>query len=544
MKTKGMEEEKGESVCVDFNLDGTAKHFAVLQCEHHLSSQVVQSIEHIQNPHFIKFFISFYHLYLTQSHRRPSHSHLCPNLSAMKYFRQHKWYQVSAFALPFSPSSTLPTRLKLHPIIPRWTCSSNRRRKHIGVPKNVQIEPPPRQLTADESPWEDYLIPELAGNSKPRDPSLYLPTILPNSQPTSFLVLGVESSCDDTAAAIVRSDGTILGESRVSQQALTEQWGGVVPHVAREAHESAIEQVIDSALSTAGVKRTDLSAVAATMGPGLEVCLRVGYRAARKVANEINADFVAVNHLEAHVLVTRLAGDIKFPFLTLLVSGGHCQLLLARAVGQYDLLGGTLDDAAGEAFDKTARILGLAVGTGGGQALEKIAKQGNSKAIPFPVPMAKRNDCNFSFAGLKTSVRVAMNKLGGEEKVRKDGKLTADVAASFQETAVKHMEQRLRKAIKVCAAFEIDVDTLVIAGGVAANQTVRSRLKQVCEDAEWRFVVPDSRLCVDNGVMVAWTGVERLRLGIADDTRNLDVRARWPLAALGRMSGPLPNDVN
>lgn len=442
--------------------------------------------------------------------------------------------------------------------------SANRRRKNVGVPKNVQVEPVGRQLRADESPWEDYLIPELEGNSRPRHPERYTEPCTP------FYVLGVESSCDDTAAAVVRSDGLILGEASVSQDELTEQWGGVVPHVARDAHERAISNVIADALDRASMFENELSAVAATMGPGLEVCLRVGYRAARAVARRNNLDFVAVNHLEAHLLVSRMPQDnprilkanlpeicsesdneegaerefLPFPFLTLLVSGGHCQLLLVRGVADYEVLGGTLDDALGEAFDKTARLLGLQVGGGGGPALEALAREGNASAIPFPVPMSKRADCNFSFAGLKTSVRVAINKLGGDATVRANRSTMCDIAASFQEIAVQHLEQRVRRAIKLCSRQLPNIDTLVVSGGVAANITVRSRLNKLCEDSGWHCVVPPIRLCTDNGVMVAWAGIERLRLGIADDTHHLDVRARWPLAGLGELATPLPPDVS
>lgn len=454
----------------------------------------------------------------------------------------------------------------------RWMCNANRRRKNVGVPKNVQVEPPPRQLRPDETPWEDYLIPELAGNSKPSDPGRYS-----NEGKKTFLVLGVESSCDDTAAAVVRSDGVILGEACVSQHELTESWGGVVPHVARDAHESAIESVIHEALEVAGIEESQLDAVAATMGPGLEVCLRVGYRAARAVARRIKCDFVAVNHLEAHLLVARMpecintrdsnvipstnsstnmtidtdkqistsdVHSIPFPFLTLLVSGGHCQLLLVSGVASYEVLGGTLDDALGEAYDKTARMLGLKVGGGGGPALEALAMDGDPYSIPFPVPMSKRADCNFSFAGLKTCVRLAIDKLGGEATVKADLSIAANIAASFQEAAVRHLEQRLRRAIKLCEERMPHLNTLVVSGGVAANCTVRSRIAGLCANHGWTFIAPPLRLCTDNGVMVAWAGIERLQVGIADNTQHLDVRARWPLAGFSELASPLPEDVS
>lgn len=395
------------------------------------------------------------------------------------------------------------------------------------------------QLTPEQSLWEDYLVPELPGNSRVKDPSRFHPD-------KSFVVLGVESSCDDTAAAVVRSDGTVLGECRISQDQLTQEWGGVVPHVAREAHEDAIQKVIMSALEQASIHPKDLDAIGVTMGPGLEVCLRVGYRAARDLAINMDKDFVAVNHLEAHVLIARAghtAVEVNFPFLTLLVSGGHCQLLLAYDVAHYEVLGGTLDDALGEAYDKTARLLGLQVGGGGGPALEKLARKGNPRAIPFRIPMRNRADCNFSFAGLKTSVRMAIDKLGGEEAVRADERLMADVAASFQETAVRHLEQRVGRALKLCDKHGTGANTLVVSGGVAANAVVRNRLEGVCARYGWKCAIPPIGLCTDNGVMVGWAAIERLRKGIADDYRNLDVRARWPLAGLGRLSVPLPKDV-
>jgi N6-L-threonylcarbamoyladenine synthase len=290
------------------------------------------------------------------------------------------------------------------------------------------------------------------------------------------------------------------------------------------------------------MRAEQLDAVGVTMGPGLEICLRVGYRAARALARDHGKPFVAVNHLEAHVLMTRAVdhGKVHFPFLTLLVSGGHCQLLLARDVADYVVLGGTLDDALGEAFDKTARLLGLEVGGGGGPALEALARDGNPAAIPFPVPMRKRLDCNFSYAGLKTSVRTAIAKLGGESAVVADRRLCADIAASFQETAVRHLEERTRRAMRLCDANATGATTLVVAGGVAANAVVRSRLEQLCRSAGWAISVPPARLCTDNGVMVAWAAIERLGRGIADNYENLDVRARWPLAKMGDMAMPLP----
>lgn len=403
------------------------------------------------------------------------------------------------------------------------TPAQRNRLRGVGVPKGLDTGPPRRQLTADESPWEDYLVPTLEGNASPSRPERYLP----GGEP--FYVLGVETSCDDTAAAVVSSTGEILGDAREGQDAQTAAWGGVVPDVAREAHEAAIGRVVESALKQAGMELGGMHAVAATMGPGLEVCLRVGYRAARAAARECGAEFVGVNHLEAHVLAARIEEEVPFPFLSLLVSGGHCQLLLVRGVADYAALGGTLDDALGEAYDKTARLLGLPLsGGGGGPALERAALEGDPDAVPFPVPMRKRADCNFSFAGLKTSVRTAVRRLGGVEKVKKDPKIVADVAASFQHTAVCHLEDRVRRALRRCKG----VRHLVVAGGVAANLEVRGRLTRLAESEGVQARFPRLGLCTDNGVMVAWTGVERLREGMATDFECMDVRARWPLARL------------
>lgn len=403
----------------------------------------------------------------------------------------------------------------------RWQCSHHsKRRRHVGLPKGVDLGIRQPVLTAEQSPWEDYLLPTLEATACPRDTKFF--------ENENFLVLGVETSCDDTAAAVLCSDGTVLSDVKENQDALTSAWGGVVPHVARDAHENAIQRVIARAMNDANVRPHELHAVAATMGPGLEVCLRVGYRAARTIAREHEKDFVGVNHLEAHVLVPRLDNDIEFPFLTLLVSGGHCQLLLVNSVGDYQVVGGTLDDALGEAFDKTARLLGLNVGGGGGPALEALAKEGDANAIPFPVPMRKRADCNFSFAGLKTSVRTAIERLGGIDNVQQNRRSMADIAASFQETAVRHLEERTRRAMRQCDTMS--VNTLVVSGGVAANSVVRGRLSALAEKEGWRIAFPPVPLCTDNGVMVAWAGVERLRRGMATNYKHLDVRARWPIA--------------
>ncbi len=229
-----------------------------------------------------------------------------------------------------------------------------------------------------------------------------------------FTVLGIETSCDDTGVAIVSSDGRILGEALASQEALHEEWGGVVPGLARDAHAEALDRVVAEALDRAGMATVaDVDAIAVTVGPGLEICLRVGCEGAKALALTHDKPFIGVHHLEAHVLMARLAvgaAEVPFPFLTLLTSGGHCQLLLTRGLGQHAVLGSTLDDALGEAFDKVARLLELPVGGGGGPALEALAREGDPTAVPLPIPMQKKRNFDFSFAGLKTAVRLALER--------------------------------------------------------------------------------------------------------------------------------------
>ena len=427
------------------------------------------------------------------------------------------------------------------------------------------------------------------------------------------VILGIETSCDDTGAAVVTGDGRVLGEALASQGEIHARWGGVVPNLAREAHESAIDDVVARALAAANVSPENLSAVAVTVGPGLSMCLRVGVVKAQDLCHEHGLPIVPVHHMEAHALVARVgdgatanesnddadAADADdaddalvrapFPFLALLVSGGHNQLILARAVGEYRVLGGALDDALGEAYDKTARLLGLDVGGGGGPALEALARRGDSKAYRFPVPLRRRKDCDFSYAGLKTAVRLAIERdlgkpadgdafararglsdgndasagdaedpsFSAEETARRDA-VRADIAASFQAAAVKHLEERTRRAIawareslandKKAEPSGGNLSCVVVAGGVAANATVRATLGAVASEAGLPLVLPPPRWCTDNGVMVAWAGVERFALGLAEEApsaeqvstpteeepgrktrREVPLLPRWPL---------------
>ncbi len=348
-----------------------------------------------------------------------------------------------------------------------------------------------------------------------------------------YAVLGIETSCDDTAAAVVRSDGTILGEAVASQHEVHAKYGGIVPGLAKEAHEKAIDAVVDEALKQAHLTMSDVGAVAATVGPGLEICLRVGARKAAHLAAKYEKPFLHCHHLEAHCLVARLEEQLEFPYLALLVSGGHCQLLWVQGVGDCSVLGGTLDDALGEAYDKAARMLHLSSETGGGPALEQAALKGNATAVDLPVPMKKRKDCDFSYAGLKNALRGRVAERRDERGLSDEEPLpeqdVVDLAASFQNVAIEHVEDRLKVAFKRVINEAGATPTLALVGGVAANAELRRRVASVASQAGWRLVVPPPRLCTDNGVMVAWAAVEKASLGFSDVVdEEVEVIPRWP----------------
>lgn len=284
-------------------------------------------------------------------------------------------------------------------------------------------------------------------------------------------------------------------------------WGGVVPKLAQQAHADAIDAAIATALTAASVRPQALSGVAVTIGPGLSLCLHVGVRAARALALDAALPLVPVHHMEAHALVARAFDpSVRFPFVCLLVSGGHNLLVLVHGVGSYTQLGTTLDDALGEAYDKVARLLGLPLAPSGGAALERLALQGDDTRFALPVPLKKHADCNFSYAGLKTAVRLLIEAETGETL---DQQTKADIAASFQRVAVQHLTQRTARGIQWAREAVAGLDTLVVAGGVATNATVRARLEEVARGAGLRLVCPPPRYCTDNGVMVAWAGIER-----------------------------------
>lgn len=412
------------------------------------------------------------------------------------------------------------------------------------------------------------------------------------------IIVGIESSCDDTGVAIVSSDGRILGESIAHQHEVHAQWGGVVPTLAMEAHREAIDRVFNEAMNQvrsenmkdadcnslpcelrtqpthasfdrlypspiqqASLTPRDLDAVAVTIGPGLSLCLRVGVLKARQIAVEASRPLVPIHHMEAHALVARLtaggglspANPVQFPFLCLLVSGGHNMLLLVRGVGDYEILGTTLDDALGEAYDKVARLLALPLIPSGGAVLEALATEGDAARHKFTLPLLQRPTADFSFSGLKTAVRVAIETempwlaaeaapeavaAGQQMPEDQQRRRKADIAASFQKTAVDHLVGKLRRGIAWGLESEPTCRQFVVAGGVAANQYIRGRLGVLTEELGLQLVVPPPRYCTDNGVMVAWGGVERFHLGLITpppatilpvEGEWVDLKPRWPL---------------
>ena len=328
------------------------------------------------------------------------------------------------------------------------------------------------------------------------------------------IILGLESSCDETAAAIVRSDRTILSHALAGQEDHHRAFGGVVPEIAARAHAELMTPLVETALADAGMTLDDVDAIAATAGPGLIGGVMVGLVTAKALAMAAGKPLVAVNHLEGHALSPRLVDpDLEFPYLLLLVSGGHCQLLRVNGVGDYDRLATTIDDAVGEAFDKTAKILGL--GFPGGPAVERAALQGNAKAVPLPRPLKGADEPHFSFAGLKSAVLRAHDS--GRYAVE-------DIAASFQQAVVECLADRLTYTL---ARIEAP-GALVVAGGVAANMAIRAMLERIAADHAMRFVAPPLWLCTDNGAMIAWAGAERYAAGMTDGL-DFVARPRWPL---------------
>src|SRR6516162_1820588 len=361
----------------------------------------------------------------------------------------------------------------------------------------------------------------------------------PGLRPTAIpmVVLGIETSCDETAAAVVAAAGSgpkILSNLIQAQLAEHTPYGGVVPEIAARAHLDHLDRLVVRALAEAGVMLAEIDGVAAAAGPGLIGGLIVATMMAKGLAWAAGKPFLAVNHLEGHALTVRLTDEIDFPYLLLLVSGGHCQLLVCAGVGRYVRLGTTLDDAAGEAFDKAAKLIGL--GYPGGPAIEQAAHGGDPNRFALPRPMKGRPGCDFSFSGLKTAVRQIAVRSGGL-----DGRETADLAASVELAICDALTDRTTNAVGWFRDHHPEGTSLVAAGGVAANVLLRRRLTTLAETAGLRFVAPPPAFCTDNAAMVAWAGLERFRLGLVD---GLDAppRPRWPLdrTAIRRAKGRRP----
>ena len=328
------------------------------------------------------------------------------------------------------------------------------------------------------------------------------------------LILGIESSCDETAAALVTSDRRIVAHRLAGQEEAHRPFGGVVPEIAARAHVEILPRLIEEVLEEGGIDLAEVDAIAATAGPGLIGGVMVGLVTAKGLALAADKPLVAVNHLEAHALSPMLSDpDLVFPYLLLLVSGGHCQLLLVEGVGRHRRLATTIDDAAGEAFDKTAKMLGL--GYPGGPAVERAAGAGNPRAVPLPRPLVGSGEPHFSFAGLKSAALRAH-----ESGLHSD----ADIAASFQQAVVDCLVDRTWIALDVAP----EATALVVAGGVAANQAIRSALTGLAADHGLPFVAPPLWLCTDNAAMIGWAGALRFEAGLIDGL-DAPARARWPL---------------
>ena len=338
-------------------------------------------------------------------------------------------------------------------------------------------------------------------------------------------ILGIETTCDETAASVVERDhdghGHILSNEILSQIAQHQAYGGVVPEIAARAHVDVADILVKRALDAAGVKLRDLDGIAAAAGPGLIGGVMVGLTTAKALALVSGKPFIAVNHLEAHALSPRLTDGLDFPYLLLLASGGHSQLLMVRGVGDYVRLGTTIDDALGEAFDKTAKMLGLPYP--GGPEVERHALLGNPDRFTLPRPMLGRKEPDFSLSGLKTAVRLEAERVAPLTTTDVN-----DICASFQAAIVDVVVDRTKMALRLAKASIGNPTALVIAGGVAANIAMRKALKRLANDNGLALIAPPLALCTDNGAMIAWAGIERLRLGLTDDMAT-PPRARWPL---------------
>jgi N6-L-threonylcarbamoyladenine synthase len=345
----------------------------------------------------------------------------------------------------------------------------------------------------------------------------------------TLTVLGLESSCDDTAAAVVRHTPgempDILASTVYGQTDLHAAFGGVVPEIAARAHAEKLDVSVKQAMEAAGLGFDAIDAIAVTAGPGLIGGVLSGVMCAKGLSAALGKPLIGVNHLAGHALTPRLTDQTAFPYLMLLVSGGHCQFLLAHGPEEFTRLGGTIDDAPGEAFDKTARLLGLP--QPGGPSVEQAARSGDPKRWRLPRPLLDRPGCDMSFSGLKTAILRAR-----DEVVAAKGGLTeqdrSDLAAGFQAAVTDVLAEKTRRALQLYLAENPATPTIAVAGGVAANQAIRNRLQEVCADFGVAFTAPPLALCTDNAAMIAYAGMERFRAGHSDDM-TLAARPRWPL---------------
>jgi N6-L-threonylcarbamoyladenine synthase len=342
-------------------------------------------------------------------------------------------------------------------------------------------------------------------------------------------ILGLESSCDDTAAAIVRHESggqpEILSSVVAGQTALHADFGGVVPEIAARAHTEKLDLCVEEALDAAGLTLRAVDAIAVTAGPGLIGGVLAGVMTAKGLSAATGLPLVGVNHLAGHALTPRLTDGARYPYLILLVSGGHCQFLVAQGPGTFSRLGGTIDDAPGEAFDKTARLLGLP--QPGGPSVERAALEGDARRFRLPRPLLDRPGCDMSFSGLKTALLRERDRIVAEK-----GGITvqdrSDLCASFQAAVTDVLAEKSRRALDEYLALEPDMPLFAVAGGVAANTSIRAALETVSTERGARFLAPPLALCTDNAAMIAWAGIERFRAGDSDDM-SLAARPRWPL---------------